>query len=119
MSNGIRAIYEAFEIYGGGLAPVFEAAYPSEDMADLVGAEAECPDGFSNGGGFSTAGGGGNAYYYHVVGFVVVKGDPADKNNHVVYGEFQYKVLQGGIDITGYGGTGTCSPLLHGIALWE
>jgi len=119
MSNGVRAVYEAFAKYGGGLAPVFDQAYLSEEMVDTFDDGAECPDGFPNGGGFSTAGGGGAAYYYHVVGFVSIAGDPKDKNNHVVYGEFQYKVIAAGIDITGYTGTGACSPLLYGIALWE
>lgn len=125
-STGVRAVYEAFETMcnstvesGWCFAPVFDQVYLREEMVDAFGAGAASPYGFPNGGGFATAGGGGASYYYHVVGYVAIQGDPAKKNNHVVYGEFQYKVVSGGIEVTGYTGSGICTPMLMGMALWE
>jgi Flp pilus assembly protein TadG len=119
-ASDVRAVYEAFENYGGALAPVFDRAWPREEMVDEFGAGAQPPDGFPNGGGFAEAGGGsGSSYYYHIVGFAAVQGDPDDKNNSIVYAKFEYRVISGGIDITGYSGSGTCTRLLMGIALWE
>jgi hypothetical protein len=100
------------------LAPVFDTISLTVEMVDQFGAGAECPDGYPNGGGFSTAGGA--TYYYHIVGYVKVACGGKKPEKHTLSGEFvEAKVEPGDITVLGYSGSGTCSPLVHGVVLWE
>ena len=81
--------------------------------------QAECPDGYSNGGSFATAGGGGDTYYYHIVGYTAFTvGTPAGNENHDVYGSFVTAVVAAGFLPEGYQG-GQCTSLVYGIGLWD
>jgi hypothetical protein len=115
-ASTMSAIYDG---YAGQVAyaPVFDRVYLREEMVDFFDPQAESPDGYSNGGGFSSGGGGsGNSYYYHLVGYTAV-GVGTTPSNSILTAEFRYAVIQAGIVPTGY--DGTCTPLLHGITLWE
>jgi hypothetical protein len=105
---------------GSILAPVFDAVYLRDEMITVFGDGAESPDGYPNGGGFSSAGGGSSdSYYYHIVGYVEVSCGGKKDAQHTLSGTFQKAVIQGGIDITGYSGPGSCTRMLMGVALWE
>jgi len=115
---GMRAVYEGYAgqtVY----APVFDQVYLREEMVAEFEDGAASPYGFSNGGGFASAGGGsGDSYYYHIVGWVAV-GVKDTQDNHILYGTFQKAVVSGGILPSGYSGSGACTAMVHGIALWE
>jgi hypothetical protein len=114
-SSTMQSIYAG---YAGQVAyaPVFDRVFLRDEMVDTFDPQAESPDGYSNGGGFASGGGGVSSYYYHIVGYTAVKVG-TDPSNSVLDAEFSYAVVSAGAIPTGY--TGTCTPVLHGITLWE
>jgi hypothetical protein len=109
---------EVYDGYGGQIAyaPVFDRVYLRDEMVDLFDPQAESPAGYPNGGGFSSGGGGRHSYYYHIVGYTAVKVGTTPSNS-ILNAEFHYAVVSAGVIPTGY--TGECTPMLHGITLWE
>jgi hypothetical protein len=120
-SSGAQAsaMMEIYDGYAGQIAyaPVFDRVWTYHEMVATFDPQAKAPKGYENtGGGFSTAGGGGDSYYYHIVGYTAVQVG-TDKSNKILQGTFQYATIAAGVIPTGY--TGGCSPVLHGISLWE